>query len=193
VRELLLPVAEGVDTKRWVLERRVKLLEDQLVAWWEEPNPPLAREGLVRQLEHEVCQLYELLERCESWPRPIDVARAIEELGEEGFRYYLDSFKANQVIGRAGLLADCPLALYISHGTMIHMVGVRLRVLLDHALLDDGFDEVRAALPQWAERVVRATTPPEYPGTLGEAITVQRLRRLLHGRGIGDASSAKST
>lgn len=186
MRELLLPVAEGVGTRSWLIERRIKLFEDQLRAWAVEPNPPLARAEAVERLEDYVCRLYEELEAAERLPRPREVAQEIERLTEEDFRRYLGLFSDEQTVGWAARLEGCPIALYITHGTMFRTDGLRLRVLLDHALIDDGFDEVRAELPSWAERIARATTPPEYPGEAGEAVAAGYVRGVLdanvHGR-----------
>lgn len=179
MRELLLPVAEGVGTRRWLLEHRIQALEDQLREWAEEANPPLARAEVVVSLEDQVCQLYEELEAVENLPRPMEVAHEIERLSEEDFRRYLNLFSDEQIVGWAARLEGCPIALYITHGTMFRADGLRLRVLLDHALIDDRFDEVRAELPGWAERITRATTPPEYPGEAGEGVAAGYVRGVL--------------
>lgn len=177
MRELLLPVAEGVDTRLWIIKRRIATLELQLRAWAAEPNPPLARCDLTQRLEDEVCQLYEALEAAEGLPQPHQVAEAIRELTQQGFMHYLDGFGDDQIVGWTGKLRWCPLALYIEMSVPIG--GLRVRVYLDHVLVDDGYDEARVPLAPWAERIARVCSPPDYPAPEGTAITGRELRAVL--------------
>lgn len=177
MRELLLPVAEGVDTRRWLIERRIGMLEDQLRAWAVEPNPSLARAELVRKIEREVCDLYVALDAAVGVPRPAEIARTVEQLSEEEFLRYLDSFGDEQIVGWTGKLAWCPLALFIEAVTTT--VGLRVRVYLDYVLIDDGYDEARVRLPPWAKRVTGLTTPPQHLAPEGTPIIAGELRQML--------------
>jgi hypothetical protein len=178
MRELLLPVAEGVDTRRWLIERRIRMLEDQLRDWAAEPNPPLARAAITQRLEDAVCKLYEELEAVEGVPRPNEVARAIQELTEDDFLRYLEGFRDDQIVGWAGKLAWCPLALYIREGTMIRTEGLSVKVHMSHILVSDGLDEWRLELPWWMRRVVEMSTPPT-SASEGTPISALELRDLL--------------
>lgn len=177
MQELLRPVADGVGTRRWLIERRIRMLETHLQAWATEPNPPLARRDLTERLEDEVCQLYDLLEAAEGMPTPHETARAIRELTEQGFLAYLNGYGDDQIVGWTGKLRWCPLALYIEMSVPIG--GLRVRVYLDHVLIDDGYDEARVPLAPWAERVARACTSPDYPAPEGTAISKRELRTVL--------------
>lgn len=177
MRELLLPVAEGVGTRAWLLERRIQALEDQLRAWAEEANPPLARAEQVQQLEEQVCQLYEELEAVEDLPQPRQVAEAIQVLTEDEFLRYLDSFRDDEVVGWAGKLTSCPIALYILNGTMIPTEGLSIKVHMSHILVSDGLDAWRLELPSWMRQVVERSTPPMYQE--GTPLSARELRDLL--------------
>ena len=175
--ELLRPVAEGVGTRSWLIEWQIRTLENQLRAWADEANPPLARAERVQQLEDQVCQLYAELEATDSAPQPREVAETIRELSQEEFLRYLDSFHADQIVGWAGKVSSCPLALFIDY--RVWTGGLRVRVYVDHALVDDGYDEARIPFAPWAERIARACTPPDYPAPVGTAISAEKLRAVI--------------
>jgi hypothetical protein len=175
----VLPCLGGMDTRQKQLQWRIARWEERLHHLVGRANPPLSCWEQAEQIEEQLCLLYQALDSCDLLPRVAETAREIEALRESDFLCYLGWFGDEDVVGWAGSETACPIAVYITEGSLIRTEGLEVRVGLSSALVTDGYDATLARLPPFAERVARLCTPPLFVGRPREPITAARLRHLM--------------
>jgi len=175
----VLPCMGGVDMRQQWLQWQIARWEERLQRLVGMPDPRLACWAQVEQIEEQLCLLYQALDSCDLLPRVADTAREIEALVESDFLRYLGGIGEEQVVGWAASETACPIALYITEGSLIRSEGLQVRVGLSDVLVTDGYDAAVAQLPSFAEWVSRLTTPPLFPGVARQPITAAQLRHLM--------------